>query len=182
MFIDAVFAPIKNNLDRTISTLYKQWSVSVDIMPTGLIGSHGNIFHIGLGPDMVSYGDRIPAIWFLPDTTQLHITSAVNGQPNYRPSDTDPIPMNEWTRVEVSQLRLTDGSYQHTIRVGDTIYDQILNTDPREFKNIKVYTSDNHYLAADALLTNFKIDTFPDDYVYNCEFIHFPTLNDQTFV
>ena len=168
MFIDAVFAPIKNNLDRTISFLYKQWSVSVDILPTGLVGSYANMFHIG--------GSNT-AIWLATGTTQLHITSAVNGLP----SNTDPIPMNEWTRVEVSQLRLTDGSYQHTIRVGDTIYDQILNTDPREFKNIKVYTSDNHYLAADALLTNFKIDTFPDDYVYNCEFIHSFTLNGQTF-
>ena len=166
-------------MDRTIPTLYKQWSVSLDIKPTGLVGTHGNIFHIGNGPDRGSYGDRIPAIWFLPGTTKLHITSAVNGLNNYRPDDTDPIPMNEWTRVEISQLRQTDGTYQHTIKIDDKIYDQILNTDPREFKNIKVYTSDNHFLAADALLNNFKIDTFPDDYVHHCKFIHFSTLNDR---
>ena len=168
-------------MDRTISTLYKQWSVSVDIQPTGLIGSNSNIFHIGLGADNTIYGDRIPSIWFNSGNTELHIASAVNGDKNYW-KNTDPIPMNEWTQVEVSQLQLTDGSYQYTIKIDDKIYHQILNTDPREFENIKVYTSKNDNLAAKVLLTNFKIDTFPDDYVYNCEFIHFPTLNGQSFV
>ena len=171
-------------MDQIIPTLYKQWSVSLDIKPIGLIGSYTNIFHIGLGPNHGAYGDRIAAMWFVGGTTQLHITSAVSGQISRQPAagNTDPIPMNEWTRVGISQLRQTDGSYQYTITIDDKIYDQIVNTDPREFKNIKVYTSDNYYLAANALIRNFKINTFPDNYVYNCKFFQYSRLNVQTFV
>ena len=151
--------------------------MSLDIKPTGLVGTHGNIFHIGNGPDRGSYGDRIPAIWFLPGTTKLHITSAVNGLNNYRPDDTDPIPMNEWTLVEISQLRQTDGSYQYTIKINDQIYDQIINNDAREFENIKVYTGDNYSFAPAATIRNLKINTFPESYVYNCKFSYSSTLN-----
>ena len=177
IFKDAEFAPTVNHLYQTIPTLYKQWCVALDINPTGTVAGYASIIHVGLGPDHASYGDRTPSIQFKAQTTMMHISSAVNGNENYYPSDTSPLPMNEWTQVEMSQLRLTDGSYQYTIKINDQIYDQIINNDAREFENIKVYTGDNYSFAPAATIRNLKINTFPESYVYNCKFSYSSTLN-----
>lgn len=116
-----------------------------------------------------AYGDRIPAIFFKSQTTQLYIAYDINGRTSnyFGITLTDPIPMNEWSRVELTQLRQTDGSYQYTVQVNGEIIDQKSNTAPEDFTDVKVYTSDNNYLAAKAFIANLKIDTFPEDYVYN---------------
>lgn len=160
----------------TIPTLNKQWSLSVDIRPTGLVTGYSSILRIGSGPNNSRYGDRMPAIFFQARTTRLQIASGINSKTNYIAPYTDPIPMNKWTRVEVSQLRQTDGKYLYTIRVAGKIFHQTTNSDAREFSNMKVYTSDNYYVTADALLTNLKIDSLPDNYVFNGNFISFFSL------
>ena len=119
--------------------------------------------HVGIGGDHAVYGDRTPAIYFYPGGTRMHIPSAINGNSNHVMS-TPAIPLNEWSRVEVSQFQLPDKSYQMTVMVGDTIVDQVTNTDPREFIDVKVFTSDNYYETAKARIDNLKILTFPDSY------------------
>ena len=109
----------------------------------------------------MQYGDRTPTIYFWSDTTKIGIFSSVNGNKIFH-INTDPIPMNEWTRVEISQLRQPDGVYQLTIRIGGIIVLQKTNTDPKEFSDVKVYTGDNFYKPADAKIANLMINTFPD--------------------
>lgn len=132
-------------------------------MPTGVVEEISNILHIGKGGNGETYGDRTPAIWFQPMTTQLLIASAINGNPN-RHYITDSIPMNEWTRVEVSQLRQTDGSYLFAIRIAGTVVIKTLNGYPLEFSDVKAYTSDNYYPSSKARIDNLEIRTVPDDY------------------
>ena len=163
-FIDAEFAVTRNNLYETIPTLYKQWFLSLDIMPTGLVAGWSNILHMGLGGNEEAYGDRTPGIWFTDMNTRLHIPSAINNDRNYNfYGNTDPIPMNEWTRVEVSQLRQSDDSYLFTIRIAGTVFTQIVNENPAEFSDVTVYTSDSFYKRSKAKINNLKIETFPDD-------------------
>ena len=163
MFIDAVFAVTRNNLYKTIPTLHKQWSLTVDIMPTGLVSGFANILRVGLGEDVTLYGDRTPTIWFNSMTTELVIASAVNGNKNYHSVVTPAIPMDTWTRVEITQLRQFDGSYQYTIIIAGEIFDQLTNNNPEEFSNVEVYTSDNFNNAAKAMITNLIIWTSPDE-------------------
>ena len=154
----------RNNLIQTIPILHKQWSLSVDIKPTGLVEGWSNVLHVGLGDDVGTYGDRSPGIWFASLDTRLHIPSAINGNHNYyNYGDTPAIPMNEWTNVHVSQVQLSDGSYQFAIRVAGIIFHQMINTNPMTLKNVYVYASDNFYPASLARIDNFVIETFPDD-------------------
>ena len=158
------FRVTKNNLYQTLPTLFKQWSISFHIMPLGInpLKENTNILHIGTGGNWHQYGDRSPAIYFHPLTTEMHIYSAINGNKNFHCKFTASlIPMNEWTRVEVSQLRQSDDSYQFTIRKDDIIVFQIENTDPRTFTAVKVYTSHDYKHAAIARLANLTITTFP---------------------
>ena len=161
IFIDAGFQVTRNHLYQTLPTLFKQWSLSVEIMPTGLVDTWGNILHVGLGGNSEEYGDRTPIIWFAPGTTKMRINSAINGDKNYIIS-ADPLPINEWTQIEISQLTQPDGVHQFTIRVAGTIFREITNTAPQEFSNVKVYTSDNYFSAANAMIANLTISTFPE--------------------
>lgn len=145
----------------TIPTLFKQWSLSVEIMLMGVIDSRSNILRIGLGGNAEEYGDRTPAIVLPANSKVLRIYSAVNG--DIRHSTNLPvIQINQWTKIEVSQLRQPDDEYQFTIRMAGTIIIQITNTDPREFSDVKVYTSDDYSPAANAMIANLTIATFPD--------------------
>ena len=131
-------------------------------MPIGIVDGWSNILHVGLGGNSGQYGDRTPAIFSWPGTTQLAIHSAINGNKEY-PMDPDPIPINQWTRVDMSQLCRSDGVYQFTLQIAGTIVHQITNTDAREFLDVKVYTGDNFYPAANAKIANLTIETFPDN-------------------
>ena len=149
---------------QTIPTLYKQWSVTLDIMPTGIVSGWSNILRVGLGGDMDRYGDRTPGIWFVGKTTQLHIPSAIDGNKDfYTYGFTEPLPMNTWTRVVVTQLRQSDGSYQFMIKVGNSIFAKLTNNKPTLFHDVKVYTSDNYFTAAKANITKPIIWTKKDE-------------------
>ena len=154
----------KNNLYQTIPTLYKQWSLTVDIMPTGLEAGYSNILHLGSGQDFRDgFRDGTPGIWFQHQSTKLLITSEINGETDFHAYGTTPaIPMNKWTRVEVSQLRQIDGSYQFTIVIAGEIFVQLTNNNPKEFSNVKVYTASNNYNTAKAMITNPIISTSHD--------------------
>ena len=127
----------------------------------GLVDTWGNILHVGMGGNGKEYGDRTPGIWFEPRTTKISISSAINDNKNYE-IRTHPIPINQWTRIEIAQLAQPDGVYQFTIRVAGEIFHQVTNTAPQEFSNVKVYTSDNYYSAANAMIANLTISTFPE--------------------
>lgn len=162
--------------------LDKQWYLSLDIKPTGLVegreidgndhtDGYSNVLHVGKnvgknwGPDKRAvYGDRSPGIWFSKMGTRLHIPSAINGNNNYHDyGDTPAIPMGEWTNVQVSQLQLSDGSYQFTIRVAGTIFHQMINNNPMEFEDVNVWAGNGWYKSALARIDNFVMKSFPND-------------------
>ena len=154
-----------HNLYQTIPTLFQQWSISLDILPTGIVEHWGNILRVGLGGHWEDYGDRTPLINFTPNDTKLHIQSAINGQAGY--GFTAPaLPLHEWTHVEISQLVLPDSAYHlvlFTIRINNSIFVQMNNTDPIEFSDITVWASDQFHTAARARIDNLTIYTFSDN-------------------
>ena len=150
----------RNNLIKTIPTLYKQWSISFDILPLGTASKaveFTNIIRLGIGGDTEVYGDRSPAIFFAPGTTALHVTSGINGTVNVG-QDIPPIPVNEWTPIQVSQAKLAD-SYKYRIHINGTLVYETTNTDAREFENVTLYASDDFYEPANARIRNIVLDS-----------------------
>ena len=142
--------------------MYKQWHLSLDIMPTGLTSNWSNIVHVGIGGNKEKYGDRTPGIWFPPMSTKLCIASAINNNPNFQVNTTQ-IPINQWSHVEIYQIRIEDGAYQLYIKIDNTTAYTIVNENPSAFSNIEVFTSDNYYPAADADIKNLVLVSYPDN-------------------
>ena len=94
-------------------------------------------------------------IWFYPEDTRLHIATSLNHFQNWW-VEIPAIPMNEWTRVEVSQLR---GQYE--IRTGGKIRTQATNHYKRTFDNVKLFTAhDAEYVIANARVDNVEMNTW----------------------
>ena len=85
-FILGTLDVTRNYLYEVIPVLHKQWSLSVEINPSGTVAGWSNIVHVGLGGNVEVYGDRTPGIWFNPGNSSIAIASAVNGHIGY---DTD---------------------------------------------------------------------------------------------
>jgi len=129
-------------------------------MPKATSRVYRNILHVGLGGDSSVYGDRVPAIFFQPKTTRLHICSAIDGHKNFnRFGNTPPLPMNKWSNIEVGQRENVEGKYEFFVNVNDDTFFQVVNEQPKEFREAKVYLANNHHHTANAVIDNFKIET-----------------------
>ena len=102
------------------------------------------------------YGARVPGIW-THSAGYFHICFAVNGNKNYC-FNTKKIPINKWVKVRLSQ-QLEDSQYIYKIFINGQQVVRTVNSQPREFKNVKVYSGDPWYEVADAYVRNFRISS-----------------------
>ena len=94
----------------------------------------------------------IPAVWFNPSSTRLHICTALNGRNLCYDSQT--LPLHKYTKVEIAQVQMHGTEYFYVILVGGQRVYQTVNTHARYFHNVKVYKANPWQLAADADIKN----------------------------
>jgi hypothetical protein len=72
-----------NPLTATNINMTQDYTLSFDITPNGKVDNWGSILHFTTGPDYGTPGNRVPAIFFNPGSTLLHVRfdtlSSVNG-------------------------------------------------------------------------------------------------------
>lgn len=151
---------VADNVHATIPTLNPIWELSAEILPTGTTSGWSNLLHATIGGNVDRVGDRVPGIWFNSDTTKLHICSAVSGNRNYC-INSEPLPMNEWSALKVSQTMQSDGTFQYKIEINQDEIHSGINTWPQVFQDVKLYMSDPWYPAASASTKNVEFKTSP---------------------
>ena len=135
--------------------------VSFEVLPTSFQSGWANIIHMSIGNDHGRYGDRTPGVWFQPSsssatTKKLTIYSAVNGYPNYRYDSTKMFPLNTWIRVKIEQAD-ENGKATFRVYLDDEEVHEMINTQPRDFDNVKVYVSDPWYPPQAGKIRNLLI-------------------------
>ncbi|XP_065677641.1 uncharacterized protein LOC105843460 isoform X2 [Hydra vulgaris] len=144
----------KSNLITTLSYLDKTFSISFMLKPMSNRGLMCNIIHLTINSNGNYYGDRIPGVWFDPNS-RLYISFAVNGDIDYA-FITQPLSLNAWSSLLISQTEL-DGIYTYTVYLNDQIIRNDINYQPRIFKDVKVYASDPWSDVFDGYIKNLKI-------------------------
>ena len=148
---------VKGKLLTTIPKWSKEWRVSFDIKPLKKVAAgYSNILHITTGRDCCSYGSRIPAIWFSPNSFNLHISNSINGKGNYW-STLKPLTVNRFTTVVVEQVKI-NGKYIFMIKFNGVPVKSIINNRPAAFSNVKVYSADPWYRPANAIVKNLHVN------------------------
>lgn len=159
----------------TISEMGMIYDISFEVFPTQYQSGWASVLHMTTSSNNNVYGARIPGIWFYPSKptatkNKLCIASAVIGNKNHY-IGTELFPLNEWIKVRISQVRLSDG-YQYTIYINDKQIYTIKNTKPAYFSNGKVYAGDPWYNAQPGYIRNlrvaglFTINHFLMDFLY----------------
>ena len=97
-----------------------------------------NVFHFTKKDNKANYGDRLPAVW-IHKSGFFHICSAVSGNKNF--CKNKPFQRNRLYSIRIQQAK--NGDYSINVD-GIELY-KGKNTTPKDFNNVKVYTSDPWY-------------------------------------
>ena len=151
----------KNTLLRTIPKLSRTYTIKFDFNPRVFQSGWTNIIHLTTGGNCCNYGYRIPGVWFHGASSRstknrLHVCSAVNGKGNFCWNSGVTIPRGKWTTVFITQ-QPEGNSYRYTVKVGNVQIGTVINSQAREFSNVKVFASDNWYNAAQGSIRNLVI-------------------------
>ena len=152
------------NLLTKIPVLSTEWSVTLDFrIHSPIPDSHHlscNIVHFTKGGSWGSYGDRTPFIGIIETSYKLHITSAINGNHDKNRNIPNILEINQLYHLEVNQRYVSNGEYLYTITLDGEDLMSIVNSDARQFYNVKVYAGNPWNANCPVYISNFKITNF----------------------
>nr|XP_047133475.1 uncharacterized protein LOC105845120 [Hydra vulgaris] len=146
----------KGKIVAEVPMLNNEYLISFDLFPNKFVSGWHSVIHFTNNSDIGNYGDRTPGIFFheYGDGT-LHITAPINGYPNFY-FNTNPIRLNMWSKIEVSQF-LKNSYYLYTIRINRDVVFSMINYKTQSFDNVKVYASDPWYEVQDGFIKNLIV-------------------------
>jgi len=147
----------KNKVYQTIKKVYKTFDVSFDLY----INSYGggtwlSVFHMTTGNN-AGLGGRIPAVWVNGPGKYLHVCSGVNAQTNYFKNY--PVSLKTWYHVQIKQVENNAKKIVYNILVNNKVITSLVNTKPREYKNVKAFVADPWHPALNGHIKNIQIIT-----------------------
>ncbi|XP_065676915.1 uncharacterized protein LOC100202580 isoform X1 [Hydra vulgaris] len=146
----------KGKLIAEIPKLDKKFLVSFDIYPREFVVGWHSVIHFTIGSNLDHYGDRVPGIWFNADGKGgLHVSAPINGNLN-RFFNTNPIELNQWSNIEVSQV-FRNSEYVYTIRINKKSVFSEINNQVQSFDNVKVYAADPWHDVQNCLIKDFFV-------------------------
>ena len=156
--------PKQNRVYNIINNLPKTWKVSFKINPTTNNNNNQltNIIHFTTQYDNGIQGSRTPAVWFMPNSRRLKISSSLADNYDHTFEMSEDLPSNTYTEIEIEQFKnqysSRNGDYIYRITVAGKQVHRVMNEDPREFKNVKMYVSSPWYEPADVVIKDLKLD------------------------
>ncbi|XP_066913880.1 uncharacterized protein [Clytia hemisphaerica] len=147
---------LKGRKLRVLPKLLRGYTLKFNIKPYGFITKkYASIFHATTGGNVRVYGDRTPGIWFLPNTTRLHICSAIGGNKN-KCFNTAQLDEDKSYNIVVRQVQKWNLKYYFQVFLnGRKIVDK-LNTKPKVFKNVQLWNGDKWYRPAQACISKIS--------------------------
>ena len=166
-YLDWVTVPRRNNLIRTFPVYFNEFEISIDVMPTGQVSGISNIVRVTRGSDTIHFGDRLPAIFFLPNSRRLHICSSVNYYSSYCVDGGYNLPYSRYTNINIRQRRVkSNNSFLYSVSIDGYVRHQVVNWKPITLYNARVYLSDPWYTSARVKVKNLVVNSEPTGIIY----------------
>jgi len=147
----------RNKVYQIIKKVYKTFDVSFDLYINSWPRRWGNVFHMTTGGDNVKIGNRVPAVWVNGPGKFLYVANGVNGNKDYVKRYT--VKLKTWYHVQIKQVENKAKKIVYTILVNNKVISSLVNTKPREYKNVKAFVADPWYPALDGHIKNIQIIT-----------------------
>ena len=146
----------KNTLLTTLPTLTKEWRVSFEFMATSYTSTLAQVLQLTIGGKSGNIGDRTPALW-IHKSKGVYVVTTLNGKANVgKYFDMKP-PRDDWTTVEISQVKKGSKFMFSLILRGQTVW-TVENKDPREFSDVQVFASSPWNVAQAGSIRGLKIE------------------------
>ena len=98
----------------------------------------------------------------MPNSRRLKISSSLADSYDHTFEMSEDLPSNTYTEIEIEQFKnqysSRNGDYIYRITVAGKQVHRVINDDPREFKNVKMYVSSPWYEPADVVIKDLKLD------------------------
>ena len=149
------FRPTKNKLLTTLPDIHKEFQVQLQIRISSFPHGWHNVIHLTTGGNVGAYGCRIATVWANGGSNPfLHICSAISGNWNY--CNNYYVSTNTWINLRMSQKKLAGGRYGFEFNVNNRI-DEVVNSQPVDFTNVKVFASDPWHDSITGAIRKFEI-------------------------
>ncbi|XP_065662141.1 uncharacterized protein LOC100199204 isoform X3 [Hydra vulgaris] len=140
----------------TLRVLKKIFYMSFKVKPTKFIKGIKNVLHLILDKNFESYGNRSLGVWYHEDGSgKLIIVTSINGNAKYY-IETPPLRLGEWSFVKICQV-FQESKYWLSVDLNGLNIHKVENSDPKNFKNMKVYASDLWYDAQNGTIAELLI-------------------------
>ena len=149
----------QNKLITTLNTLGKEFKVSFGFYATSK-GTWGKILHFMVGNSDTN-GDRIPTVYY---SGTLQINFLISGRE--KSFSVYSVTVNKWHSVKIEQKQ-EGNSFRFSITVDGKKEHNVINTDAREFRNVKVYANDPWYRTQPGYIRNLYFDTKGNFYYFS---------------
>ena len=153
----------RGRLLTVIPWMSTEWTVSFTIRLTSLASSDTSCNIIKLtNENSHQYGVRIPAVFLRgnPTREKISFSSAINGNHNYNTLSTKGLAVNAPIHIEIHQRYVSGGKYRYFIKINGEEIHSIINTDARQFYNVKVYASNELATGCIGYIKNLYITNF----------------------
>ncbi|XP_066931320.1 uncharacterized protein [Clytia hemisphaerica] len=152
------------NLLTKIPLLSPEFVISVNIrIHTSIINTGTmacNIIHLTTGANILEYGSRSPFIGVIENSLKLFVEQGINGADRTGMTIPKILSINKTYHVEVHQRYTSNGNYRYFVKLDGTEVASLVNTDARQFYDIKVYASNPWNAACPVHASNFQITNF----------------------
>ncbi|XP_065675907.1 uncharacterized protein LOC136092116 isoform X2 [Hydra vulgaris] len=145
----------KNQLLVILTNLPKEYELSFNFKPTKFLSQSASVIHLTVGGDKNKYGDRTPCVWVSPDN-YLYFSSAINGTTDTIIKSRVISPLNEWTKIKITQLKFKS-EYLFTVEIANNEIYNVQNIIPMSFNGVKVYLGSPWMSAQPGFIKNFVI-------------------------
>jgi len=126
------------------------YSLSFEITPKANVAGWSSIIHYSKdGKDNETPGSRMPAVFFHPGSTHLHIRIGLEGATNVGIDTASPLPLNTKTKVSIEAIGHHLTVYFNGVWAGFYVANA-----PRISGDAYLFLSDPFYQAADATIEN----------------------------
>ena len=151
---------VKGKLLTTIPSLGKQWRVSLEVFSENF--EHrglANVLQMMTGETLGQFGKCIPAVW-IHQSKVVFISTALGRKPIFTQRFHSDVPAHACgnaTQIEVSQS-LQGEDYIYAIKIGGNQVYSAKNPRPRDFYDVKVYSSSPSFPPLSGSIRNLKIE------------------------
>ena len=149
-----------------IPLVSKTWKVSFTLIPYGEpVSEWRSLFHMTTGENRLSYGSRICSINIVPGEMFVDVTTNINGDTEYHGygyllcegSSKTSVTKNEENHLEMSQtVDNSTGKYYISFSLNGKECGNVVNEDPTEFSNVKVYAANPWLGNIEGYIRNYK--------------------------